>query len=154
MSSYAITFEVAVALLRGDILRGGEVASGKAWGIIDTTLALGAFDARSDAWCSDRDGIPHRYTLEEAEARARRLTGSSHDGRTYCALEIPERARQAAAGRHCAALGSLQFECVDWSNGPARELAVGAAFDAAIAFVGFVGEREAHAALSRLEGEP
>jgi hypothetical protein len=150
-NTYQTIHDVAVALLTGRVLRGAELtgdpeATG-AWGVIHCDQALGAFDARSDAWCG-KDGIPHRFTREEAELRARRLSGSSHDGSAYSALEIPSKPRIIIAGRHCSATdGSLRFECVDWSTGPADVVAVGDAFDAAAAFVALLGERLSIAAL-------
>jgi hypothetical protein len=155
--TYQTVHEVAVALLAGRALRGAELtgdpeATG-AWGVIHCDQALGAFDARSDAWCG-RDGIPHRFTREEAELRARRLSGSSHDGSAYSALEIPSKPRIIIAGRHCLATDdSLRFECVDWSSGPGEPVAVGDAFDAAAAFVALLGERLTIAALYGNESE-
>jgi hypothetical protein len=138
--------EVAVALLAGRVLRATEQDDG-AWGVIHCDMAIGAFDARSDAWCGS-DGIPHRYTREEAELRARRLSGSSHDGSAYSALELPSKPRIVAAGRHCSATDeTLRFECVDWSDGPGNPVVVGDAFDAAFAFVSLLGERLSLAAL-------
>lgn len=154
-SRYGAVLEASVALLRGQVLRGSEAerSGNDAWGIVDCSLALGAFDARSEAWCGS-DGIPHRYTREEAEARARRLTGSQHEGEGYAALEIPTKPRLVMAGRHCAAgLDALLFECVDWTNGPAVIVVVGSAFDAADAFVALMGERLAYTAVYGTEAE-
>ena len=151
MSTYQITFQVSAALLAGKVLRADEPVGDGAWGIVDCSLALGAFDARSEAWCG-RDGIPHRYTREEAEARARRMTGSQHEGEGYAALEIPARPRSVQAGRHCSAVDpALAFECVDYTNGPGDVVAAGSAFDAARAFVSLVGERLAYAAIYQQE---
>lgn len=149
--THEAVFEAAVALLAGKVLRGVEADAGAgegAWGVISCRAALGAFDARSDAWCG-RDGIPHRYaSREEAELRARRLTGSSHDDAGYQALEIPSKPRLVMAGRHCSATEPrLVFECVDWTNGPGDVVAVGSAFDAARAFVLLMGERLTYAAV-------
>ena len=149
-TTYEAVHEVAVALLRGRVLRGVEADAGRgdgAWGIIDCSQALGAFDARSDAWCG-RDRIPNRFTREEAERRARAMTGSSHEDTGYQALEIPSRPRVVMAGRHCSATDDrLQFECVDWTNGPGDVVTVGDAFDAARAFVALIGERLSYAAV-------
>lgn len=149
--TYEAALEAAVALLRGQVLRGVEADAGAgegAWGVISCRDALGAFDARSDAWCG-RDGIPHRYpSREEAELFARRMTGSSHDDTGYQALEIPSKPRLVMAGRHCAATEpALLFECVDWTNGPGDVVAVGSAFDAAQAFVALMGDRLTYAAV-------
>jgi hypothetical protein len=148
--SYATVFDAAAALFSGRILRGSEADAGRgdgAWGVISCDEALGAFDARSDAWCG-RDGTPHRMSREEAELRARRLSGSSHDGAAYCALEIPSKPRLVMAGRHCSAISDqLTFECVDWTNGPGEIVAVGDAYDVAAAFVAMMGEQLTYAAL-------
>ena len=149
MKTYEVIFEASVALLAGKLLRGVESqrSGSESWGVIDCDMALGAFDARSDAWCGS-DGIPHRYTREEAELRARRLSGSSHDGTAYCALEIPERPRVVMAGRRCSVTGeALDFECVDWTNGPADVVTSGSAFDVAQAFVALMGDRLTYAAI-------
>jgi hypothetical protein len=149
--SYPAVFDAAVALLTGRVLRGCEADAGRgegAWGVLSCRGALGAFDARSDAWCG-RDGIPHRYSREEAEDRARRMSGSSYDDSGYAALEIPSKPRLVMAGRHCSAVGdSLCFECVDWTDGPANVVTVGSAYDAAAAFVALMGERLTYAALA------
>lgn len=155
--SYQAIFEASVALLSGKVLRGAEAEAGRgegAWGIVSCEQALGAFDARSEAWCG-RDGIPHRYpSREEAELHARRLTGSSYADYGYQAMEIPERPRLVLAGRHCLATGEgLLFECVDWSDGPPNVVALGAAFDAAEAFVALMGERLTYAAVYSGESE-
>lgn len=149
--TYEAVFEAAVALLSGRVLRGSEADAGAgegAWGVISCREALGAFDARSDAWCG-RDGIPHRYpSREEAELHARRMTGSSYDDTGYQALQIPSKPRLVMAGRHCSATEPrLLFECVDWTNGPGDVVAVGSAFDAARAFVALMGERLTYAAV-------
>ena len=152
MSTYEAIFEAAVALIGGRVLRAAEVdvghGDGGAWGVISCRDALGAFDARSDAWCG-RDGIPHRYaSREEAELHARRMTGSSYDDTGYQALEIPSKPRLVMGGRHCSASTELLlFECVDWTNGPADVATVGSAFDAAQSFVALVGERLTYAAI-------
>lgn len=157
MSTFQVVFEASVALLSGKVLRGAEAEEGRgegAWGIVSCEQALGAFDARSEAWCG-RDGIPQRYpSREEAELYARRLTGSSYADYGYQAMEIPGRPRLVMAGRHCSATSAgLQFECVDWSDGPASVIAVGSAFDAAQAFVALMGERLTYAALYSGESE-
>lgn len=153
MSNFDAVFDVCVALQRGETLRGGQEPGAPAWGIIDCEQALGAFDARSPAWHSDVDGVPHRFTREEAEDRARRLNGSSWDGRVCAALELPERPRSATVGTyHRATDTELQFACLDWSNG-GTDIAIGSAFDAAYAFVGFVGERAAYRAVIVAEAE-
>jgi hypothetical protein len=146
---YQTVHDVAVALLAGRALRGGDDSEATGdWGVIHCDMALGAFDARSDAWCG-QDGIPHRFTREEAEERARRLSGSSHDGSAYAALEIPSKPRIVMVGRHCSATDvALRFECVDWTNGPAELVVAGDAFDVASVFVSLLGERLSIAALS------
>ena len=147
--TYEAILEASAALLRGQVLRGAEAerTGTGAWGVVDCSKALGAFDARSDAW-NGSDGIPHRMSQEDAETWARRLSGSSHFGTIYCALEIPEKPRLVMAGRHCEATDPrLSFECVDWSNGAPDVVAVGSAFDAAAAFVALLGERLTYAAI-------
>lgn len=155
--TYDAIYEVSVALLRGRILRASEVErSGEgAWGVIDCNHALGAFSAQSGAWIERcNDGVPARFSREEAEEIARRRTGSTYEGHAgYSAVEIPGRPRLVMAGRHCSATERLLFECVDWTNGPGDVVAVGSAFDAAAALVALIGERLTYAAVYSTESE-
>lgn len=152
MSRSDTVFDVAAAILTGAILHATADAD-KAWGVICCGEALGAFDARSDAWCG-RDGVPHRYTFEEAEDRARRMSGSSHDGTAYSALEIPSKPTRATVGQ-CARAGlppGSSFACVDWTSGPGEpvECSDDSAFGAASAFIDLVGPEAAERALRDL----
>ncbi len=145
-------FEVSVALLCGAILHANADGE-KSWGVISCRDALGAFDPRSEAWCG-RDGVPHRFTFDEAEARARRMTGSSHDGESYSALEIPSRPIRATVGPFAVA-GSppgSAFACLTWGTGPGDVIETGdnSAFGAACAFVDLVGVEAADRALRDL----
>jgi hypothetical protein len=148
--TYEAIFEASVALLAGKVLRGEEAAGNGSWGVIDCNHALGAFNARSGHWVERcNEGYPARFSREEAEETARKLTGSAYEGHAgYSAVEIPERPRLVMAGRHCSATeAGLLFECVDWSDGPADVVAVGSAFEAAAAFVALMGERLTYAAV-------
>lgn len=168
---------VAVALLRGAILR-VMPAPDEAWGVIDTRHALVALlgDLTSDGWVrgTGPDSPAKRFSREDAETCARRLTGSSACGTVYEAVEMPP-ATRATVG-HFAVAGEepgSRFACVDWTSGPGevvvpeqhvpRANAWGfldddyeddwSAFGAALAFVRLVGARAAFDAVAASESE-
>lgn len=145
MSAFDTVFEVAVALTRGRVLNAAVASLGGKWGVVRCADALGAFDARSEAWCGRGDdrSFPSR---EDAELWARRMSGSSFDDSAYEALEIPVApARAATVGPIRQAVGPVTLRCIDWSSGPGVEIEGGddSAFGAAIAFIGMVGHEVA-----------
>jgi len=142
--------EVAAAVSMRAILH-ASADTENAWGVLCCGQALAAFDPRSDAWVG-RDGIPARFTFEEAELRARRLSGSSFDGTAYAALEIPSKPIRATVGpmAEAGAVPGSRFACIDWTSGPGTEIEAGdaSAFGAAVAFVELVGADAASQAVS------
>ncbi len=173
MSLSNIISDVAAVILRGEILQAGtDSDDAKQFGVVHTLRALDVFDATADGWCG-RDGIPHRWTEEEAEKFARGMSGSSHDGTAYAAMRIPTRPIRATVGPFAVAgqePGS-RFACIDWTSGPGLVVEVAhavpyidpslgpdhlyeddySAFGAALAFVRLVGERAAYGAIAAKE---
>lgn len=152
MSNFALVFDVCVALGAGRILHScSEADPEKTWGIVDCGSALGYFDTRSEAW-HGVNGVPHRFTREEATLRALRISGSSHGDGICEALEIPSKPTRATVGpmARAGSAPGLFFCCVDWTAGPgiAIETGDGSAFSAAVAFVELVGKPGAYSALA------
>lgn len=149
MSAFDTVFEVAAALTLGRVLNATAANLGGNWGVVRCADALGAFDARSEAWCGKGDdrSFPSR---EDAELWARRMSGSSWDAAAYEALEIPVVPALAitVGPIHCA-IGPVAFGCIDWSSGPGVAIETGdeSAFGAACAFIDRVGHQRALAAL-------
>lgn len=149
MPTFETVFAIAAALTAGRTLNATAASLGGKWGVVCCRDALGAFDAKSDAWCGHGDdrSFPSR---EDAEQWARRASGSSYDGAGYEALEIPILpALAVTVGPILCAVGPVAFGCIDWSAGPAFEIETGdaSAFGAAVAFIERVGHDRAEAAL-------
>ena len=145
MSRFDAVFDIAVALSKGLTLNSTVPNLGGEWGVVSCRDALGAFDAKSDAWVGQGDarGFPSR---EAAEEWARRASGSSYDGMGNEALEIPfVPAVSATVGPIHRAVGPVSFGCIDWSVGPGVEIETGddSAFGAAVAFIALVGHEAA-----------
>lgn len=151
MSAFDTVFAVAAALTLGRTLNATAASLGGKRGVVCCREALGAFDAKSDAWVlSNGRDIARWDSYEDAAENARRRSGGSHDDFGYEALEIPALpALAVTVGPILCAVGPVTFGCIDWSTGPAVEIETGdtSAFGAAVAFIERVGHDRAEAAL-------
>lgn len=171
MSHERTVFDVCAAISRGAILHGSVTPNFGEYGVIRCSDALDALsgDPCADAWVGacKRSGSPAaRFSREDAELRARGMSGSSWDGTAYEALPYPEKPLRASVGPHAVAGESpgSRFACFDWTSGPGEMVLASHAFrrnleteieadwsayGAAVAFVGLVGVDAARASLAR-----